>query len=123
MVWLDVRSKNKFWFDSMYGARTCSNVVLGSGATGKFFLMARTLRTARDEGRLPNVAKIALNKAGAANKRKFKQEKTKEEKEKRARARQAKKEMKKAPREIVKNSKNHSEVIKGIRNVFRNYKQ
>ena len=29
MVWRDVRSKNKFWFDAMYGARTCSNVVFG----------------------------------------------------------------------------------------------
>ena len=79
--------------------------------------MGRTIASARTAGCFPKVSNKQQTKAKAAAKKKEKERKRKEEKEKREKARQAQKEQK-APPDMPRNSKNHSKVVKGLRNVL-----
>ena len=69
-----------------------------------------------------NVVKLVVKDA-KQRKAQEKRAAKKEKKEKGVQAREAKKKKNKAPPDIPRNSKNHSEVLKGFRNVCSNYRQ
>ena len=98
----------------MCGA-TCAYVDFGSKST---VWSAQKRASARAAGCFPNISKTKLKKAAVPAKKKDKERRKNEEKEKREKSRQAKKEQKQAPPEIPRNSKNHSEVLKGFINVL-----
>ena len=95
--------------------------------------MSRTLATARAAGSMPKGVKAALQKAAEAARRKEQERKKKEHKNERKegggqkakqknknKKKEKQKERKKPPLEYLGNVKNHSDVIKRVRNVFRN---